>query len=245
MSFDLELPASITRLVGLGDPHGDLTGLERVLAHESGSHVAHVSVGDNVGYADGATSSIFCARLETLKIPSVLGNHEEWMSPEGDLFIGRRGGNNKLTRPALAYCHALPFRLRVRALARPELRVVVVHSLKEDRWEYVDALNARDLLDAESADVVLSGHSHGPKLIDVGYGERVTIQRLELEDGAILVIPIDTGHRYIVDCGSLARPGHHPDPGRFELATYGVVDVAAGTLGLRAIAKDVPGEARP
>ena len=66
--------------------------------------------------------------------------------------------------------------------------------------------------------------------------------RLNLDDDATVLVEILPGHRYVVDAGSLARPGHHPHPGRFELATYAALDIAAGRLELHAVPKARAGE---
>ena len=63
----LRLPADVNRLVVLGDPHGDLIGLELVLAKEGKPGTAFASAGDNVGYADGKVLSFMCQLLEERK----------------------------------------------------------------------------------------------------------------------------------------------------------------------------------
>src|SRR5205823_3364901 len=127
------------RIVVLGDPHGDLVGLIEVLEREDRPEVQIFSAGDNVGYSDGPTSSELCRILAARKIPSVTGNHEAW-SPTGRLFLPAAGGPPDLAPEAHAWCQALPLRIKIKALAAPDLAIVLVHSLPE--WGYVAPDNA-------------------------------------------------------------------------------------------------------
>ena len=82
---EVALPPTITRIVAIGDPHGDLAGLAAVLAREERDDTLLVSVGDNVGYGDSVVSSELCRRLAAKKVLSVHGNHEAWLEPDGRL----------------------------------------------------------------------------------------------------------------------------------------------------------------
>ncbi len=237
----LELPDPITRLVVLGDPHGDLAALDSVLARETSPATAFVSVGDNVGYADGPTSSELCRRLQEHGIPSVYGNHEAWLDADGRLaLVVDRDAPRQLTPEARAWCRALPLRLRVRFGQAPDLRVVVVHTLIDDRgpeWTFITNENAGLVPELEHVDLVLAGHTHGPAIHVLAAGLPARTLRLALDAGASLRVPLEPGRRYVVDAGSLARPGHHPAPGRFDLATYAVVELQPLAVSLHAIAK--------
>lgn len=238
----LDLPPVVTRLVALGDPHGDLLGLEGVLAREPRPPAALLSMGDNVGYEDGPTSSAFVERLVGLGIPSISGNHEDWLDEAGGLSITRDSPHRRLGPAAFAWCRALPLRLHVRLAAAPELKVVAVHTClapgRRQRWPFLDRPEkVEQLLLDEGADVVLTGHTHGPKVWRLGEGGAAAARPLALEPGASLVLPLEPGTRWVLDAGSLGRPGHHPDPGRFDLATYAVLDVARRRLELHAFAK--------
>jgi predicted phosphodiesterase len=228
----LELDASIERLVVLGDPHGDVAALRAVLARARGPGAAIVSAGDNIGYADGPTSSALCAMLAEHRIASIYGNHEEWLRAGGTLAICD-GGNPQLTPEALAFVRALPRRIDVRAAAAPDLSIRVVHSLTDGlRWEYVDAHNAADLGFCEEVDVTFIGHSHGPRIYTLG-DRCEEVRALDLDaplDHAS--VSIGRGRRYAVDAGSLARPGYHPAPAVHARATYAALDLRARTLSL-------------
>jgi predicted phosphodiesterase len=234
----LRLPAGCERVVALGDPHGDLAGLDLVLEREAGPKSAIVSVGDNIGYADGPTSSQFCRRLIARGIQSVYGNHEAWMGPGGRLFlVSDRGAPRALEPDALAYCASLPYRLR---FEHADLKVSIVHTLGEgETWDYVSLEGARDLLDEQDADVVICGHTHGPAIYSVPRVGQPSQARLDLNGDQPLALSLERGVRYVVDAGSLGRPGHHPLPGRLDRATWAVLDLSRRSVALHSAAKPI------
>lgn len=230
----VRLPASITRLVVLGDPHGDLIGLEEVLAREAGPHVAMFSAGDNVGWADAAASSQLCAVLAARGIRSVTGNHEVW-SEGGRLFMAPPGAPRQLTPEALAWCEGLPYRLVIVAEALPGLRIHLVHTF--DDWSYVDGDSAERLADVEAADVVFCGHTHRPAVHVIERGRRTKTRKLDPRSKKGVDVRWSPGARYVVDAGSLARPFAArvgPCPERGTYAAFGLV---TRTLHLRAVDK--------
>jgi predicted phosphodiesterase len=240
----LSLPAGCERVVALGDPHGDLAGLELVLAREAGPKTAIVSVGDNIGYADGPTSSEFCRRLVARSIQSVFGNHEAWMGPGGRLFlVTDRAAPRALEPDALAFCTSLPYRLR---FEHEGLKVSIVHTLGEgETWDYVSLESAGDLLDEQNADVVICGHSHGPAIYSVPRAGKLRQARLDLDGDQPLVLSLERGVRYVVDAGSLGRPGHHPLPGRLDRATWAVLDLARRSVALQVATKPIAPTGEP
>jgi hypothetical protein len=237
---EILVPRAVTRLVVLGDPHGDLAGLEAVLAREPEAKL--LSAGDNIGYAGGPASSRLCSRLESLGIASVYGNHEAWLGEDGTLAIALDTPESKRLSPeAQAWCRSLPLCFRVRLEGRPELSVGLTHSIVGDddapTWEFVSRENVERVAGLGGADLIFIGHSHGPAIYAMAPGRPVQEARLDFDDDAPVVVEILPGHRYVVDAGSLARPGHHPHPGRFELATYAALDIAEGRLELHAVRK--------
>ncbi|MGE0712940.1 MAG: metallophosphoesterase [Planctomycetota bacterium] len=238
-----DYPEGITRLVVLGDPHGDLAALEQVVAREAGPQTAFLSVGDNVGYASGPDSSAFCQRLIELGARSVRGNHEEWISAEGELAIvlPPRHSERRLRPEALAWARALPLALWLRFAAAPRLRVLARHTIGPG-WGYVHAGNAAALAYEERAEVVLVGHSHGPSLYAIGEGDPFAgeVMRLPLASSGDEQIELPLPgpfERLVVDAGSLGRPGHHPEPPALGMASYALLDLVAGTASLRAFVK--------
>jgi len=239
---DLRLPEGATRLVVLGDPHGDLIGLDLALAREAGPGAAFVSVGDNVGYADGPVSSLMCRALAERGIRSVYGNHEAW-AEDGRLTVVSPGGQSpRLDAEALAWCRALPHRLRISApgLAGP---VHVVHTLPA--WAYVRADTAERLADLEeAAHVTFCGHSHKPAVYALRRGlRRPKVRRLDPRAAAPVEVPLEPGTRYVVDAGSLARPAGPRRGLRLERATYAVLDLERRAVRLVALDKTARMEA--
>jgi predicted phosphodiesterase len=230
---ELSLDASIDRLVVLGDPHGDLLGLHLALDRETRPGTAFVSVGDNVGYADGPLSSALCQVLEERSIPSVRGNHEVCCH-EGRLMLSE--APSVLTPEAWAWCQTLPHRISVSAEARPEVTMRVVHTLPF--WQYVDADSAERLADIEDVQVTFCGHTHKPAIYEVRPAlKRPKARRLNPVAGQPLVVPLRADARYVVDAGSLARPAGVRGGVAMEHGTYAVFDLAANQLELHAVDK--------
>lgn len=232
------LPAATTRLVVLGDPHGDLLALDLALARERKPHVAILSAGDNVGYADGEASSHLCRALAAAGIASVRGNHEAW-GESGTLKIGSpEGGGAKLDEDALAWCLALPDRIRVRFEASPEVTVSLVHSLPG--WTYVDEDNAERLALDEGSLVTFVGHSHAPAIYILREGQRsAEVRPLDPRAKTPVEVALEPGARYVVDAGSLARPcskGKRPRT-HLDKATYAALDLGSRRLSLHALDK--------
>ena len=231
----LHLPAHVTRIVVLGDPHGDIVGLEEVLAREHGPHVAVLSAGDNVGYADAVVSSNLIAALAARGIRSVTGNHEAW-SEAGQLFLSPPGAPRQLTPEAWAWCQALPYRIRIIADAMPGLRLHLVHSFSD--WSYVEADSAERLADIEQADVIFCGHTHKAAVHVIQRGARKPkVKRLDARSKKGIDVRWEPGARYVVDAGSLGRPTVARLGPVLERGTYAVFDLVTRTIELRAIDK--------
>ena len=246
-SEHLELSGEVRRLVILGDPHGDLAGLEAVWAREGGEGVALFSVGDNVGYADGPASSAFCRRFRELGGRSVTGNHEHWQGDDDELMIvipPRPGADLpprarwRLEPEVAAWSRALPHRLELKLAGWKRLRIVLRHTIGPG-WGYVHAGNAAELANDERADLVFVGHSHGPCLYQLAEGERRPKRQegLSLTGEEVASFEVEPFHRYVVGAGSLARPGYHPEPPVLELATYATLDLEQRSLAIHALTK--------
>jgi predicted phosphodiesterase len=227
----VELPESKKRIVVLGDPHGDLIAMIEVLEREDRPEVQIFSAGDNIGYADGPTSSELCRLLQERKIPSVTGNHEAW-SKDGKLFLGP--APTQLTPEADAFCKGLPYRLKIVAKAAPELSLVLVHTVPN--WDYVSPENARNFSLTEGADIVFSGHTHRPGVYTI------TDERISLENASLspkkspLRVPMTKGARYIADAGSIARP-NQGFKSQLEKGSYAALDLEKRVLEIHAFSK--------
>jgi predicted phosphodiesterase len=229
----LTLPATKKRIVVLGDPHGDLFGLTEVLEREDRPEVQIFSAGDNIGYADGPTSSELCRILREKKIPSVFGNHEAW-SPTGKLFLSPPELPRDLSSEAHEWCRGLPYRIRIEAAAAPGLRLALVHTVPE--WNYVGPDNARSFSLDEDADVIFSGHTHRPAIFTIAE-DRVSVEYASLSPKkSPLRVLLEKGKRYIADAGSLARP-NQGFKAQHERGSYAALDLEKGILEVHAFSK--------
>ena len=233
-------PAQITRLVVLGDPHGDHAGLDAVVDREASPETAFASVGDNVGYAKGSTSSSFVRRLWDLGARSVQGNHEDWLSLEGRLAICLDRSDRELEPEVSAWAKELPRELLCEFHAAPGLRLLLTHTLDARqgmKWPYVDRATVHRVSEELAADLIVFGHTHSPRLYHPE-GEGWREELLELSEGpAAIQAPLPRGQRLFADAGSLARPSHRETGDAYHLATYLRVDLATRRVELRALSK--------
>lgn len=230
----LRAPAGATRLVALGDPHGAIERVKAALAAERNPQTMVVTVGDVIGYADGPTSAALVRFLEAEGIPSVRGNHEDWMTADGTMFLVAGDGSKRLDLAQVMTVRAWPWDLDVTFAGHPPVRVT--HSLHDPGWEWVTEATVGPLLARTGrAQVVVVGHSHRPAIYAVDAGGRITKQAFPFAESATLDVPIARGVRYVLDTGSLARPELSRATRDFSWGTYGVVDLATATLSLRRI----------
>jgi len=233
----VELSVNEQRLVVLGDPHGDVPGLEHVLAREDGPAVRFVSVGDNVGYADGQSSSRLCSMLAARRIASVYGNHEEWLGDDGTLAIVRPSeADIRLTEQAFEWCRALPQRLDLGLSAARDWSLAVVHHLEASYFDFVSN-DVRRPIRLHGVDLLFVGHTHGPKVFEWTSDDEVRLHLLDPAATEPLLLELRTGHRYVVDAGSLAKPAHHPQLGNPRRGSYATLDVRERMLALHAFLK--------
>lgn len=234
----LVLPAHVTRLVVLGDPHGDLDGVARVVAHEDDGRTLPVCVGDVVGYADGPTSSALCAWLAERHIPTVQGNHEDWALPTGTLAIlATRHAPRQLTDAAHSWIDALPHALDLRD-ARDQPVALVVHSIREPAWDWIDLHNVAAYAGVLGRPrLILAGHSHRPKLLHVD--GHVTRTAFDFRRDASVEGYLPTEGTLVLDAGSVGRPSAYESGAEADgdewrhWIVYGVVDLTRRTVSLR------------
>lgn len=238
------LQPDIRRLVVLGDPHGDVAGLTAIVERERGPTTQLLCVGDAVGYGDGPSSSQVCATLQHLGVPTVEGNHEAWADPYGFLAIVADPERPRyLTEEALAWINGLPHRIEVTRHDGAPV-ATLIHSIREPCWDWIGPENAPQVAaDLHHPRLILSGHSHRPKLLHVAPGrwlaEHAPFDFLH-EDA--LRRPLPTEGTLIVDAGSIGRP----DPTELNLGpdyrgrrwgdwfgTYAVVELERGVVTLR------------
>jgi predicted phosphodiesterase len=215
-----------------GDVHGNLQGLEAVLAALAGEGCdALLCLGDVVGY--GADPAACCARLRDAGIPCLLGNHDQAMLAGSDL-----SWFNDHARVALEWTrHQLaPDEVAWLSGLEPttcDEGFVAVHSSLPDpwRWDYVltPAAAAATLSWAEE-NIVLVGHTHMAE--GYGAGSGVRLARWSLPDGGELELA--PGGRYVLNPGSCGQPRDR----RWQ-ASYGVLDLTARRFVVRRVPYEV------
>lgn len=241
----LDLDPGATRLVVLGDPHGDIAGAEAIFAREDGPEVAWLCVGDAVGKADGPTSSEMVAWLRARGVATVRGNHEQWVHPDGALAVlSDRHANPYLSPEAIDWCRALPDVLEIFGGPDGKRVAAMVHSHREPRWRDVEVPDARRLVDSLGGPrVLLIGHSHRPRILELPRGAaKATLHPLDFRTEEERALPFPADGTLVVDAGSVAEPKledvtreHVPRAERAAFATYAVIDLVAGRAAVRAV----------
>lgn len=242
----IQLEAEVRTLVVLGDPHGDLAGVEQILAREDAPGVAWFCVGDVVGRADGPTCSRLALRLRDRGVHTVRGNHEEWISEAGRMeLVDPPEADPMLSFDAADWLRELPSALEVFHAGRGRRIAAVVHSLRDPRWREVEATNAGDLADSLGGpDLVFVGHSHRPRFLLVARRSDLEVRHFDyLQEESISAQIPDRG-TLVVDTGSVACPdpsGTHPGTWtreqRRRSGTYAWVDLERNLVELRGISK--------
>ncbi len=212
------------RLAVLSDIHANLAALDAV--REDLPPVDEVWVlGDIVGY--GPRPNEVIAALQEMGARSVLGNHDGAaigtvdpvdFNPDAHAAIVWTG--EMLDANARAYLAALPE-------VRRDGDLTAVHGSPRDPiWEYiVSAQVAAANLDAFDTRLCLFGHTHMPVVFAA------------TDEGAIRAVPGLPGETMRLDGGrALINPGSvgQPRDGNAQ-ASYGVLDVEAGTAEFRRV----------
>jgi putative phosphoesterase len=153
------------RLGLFSDPHGNLPGLEAVLAALDGEGVDRLlCAGDIVGYNPFPNEVI--ALLQDRDVLAIRGNHDRaaltgnttWFNPVAALALDWTRA--RLTPASFAYLQGLKDRAR---LPLDDRVVAVFHGSPRDDDEYVYPWNVSDALVAEAkAEIVVLGHTHVP-----------------------------------------------------------------------------------
>jgi predicted phosphodiesterase len=241
----LSLAPTVTRLVALGDPHGDLAGVEAVFAAEDGPGVAWFCVGDVVGSADGPTSSRLVVWMRDRGVHTVEGNHEDWALPTGHLAVlDDRHADPELTPQARNWIAGLPREMEISHPGHPGLRVAMAHAHRDPRWRNVEAFDVKRLVDHMGGPrVLLVGHTHRARILRLPeHSARATSQVLDFRTTPEITAPIPLDGTLTLDAGSIAAPWlgnrvYVPRAERRAYGTYAVLDLATGTAHVRAIRK--------
>jgi diadenosine tetraphosphatase ApaH/serine/threonine PP2A family protein phosphatase len=207
----------------IADIHSNIQALNAVLEAVEQEGCDHfLCLGDVVGY--GARPDACLDRLSGLPITHVQGNHEarllELDTPQFSAVAEAAILHN---RNVLGEAH-LEFLRTFRPQERQEQQLLLVHGSPQDRDEYVRSLErmkeiVRDLLGW----ICFCGHTHIQFLFD-GTGARNELVDHELRRNA----------RYLINPGSVGQPRDGD-----VRAAYAILDVEAGTLGLRRVEYDI------
>ena len=238
-----------SRVVLLGDPHGDLRTTQRIVHRERAidEDVVIACVGDDIGYADGPTSSAMVEWLEHNMVPMVLGNHEEWYFNENRLsVVDDRRAERKLTESAAVWISGLPHRVDLYYPDSPAVVASIVHSIRTPFWDDVQPHSVSKLMKAlPGIGIILIGHSHCARIMVVGSDGATSCKFFDYTELEACDADIRGASTVIVDAGSISRP-------RTDLrqlsresvyGTYAVLDLKTGSAGLRRIERGQPSQA--
>jgi predicted phosphodiesterase len=212
-----------------GDIHANLEALEAVLrdADRQGCTAA-ACIGDIVGY--NADPRACLARVRELGCPVVKGNHDEEASVDTDIT-----GLNPLALAALKWTRdALTPEdkawLRDLRMIRQVRDFTIVHATLDSptSWAYVmNKFDAMASFSYQFTQLCFFGHTHTPRIY-------VKAGRVTTEDRTALAIEPDK--KYFINVGSVGQPRD----GDWR-ASYGVLDVDAGSVELRRVDYDLAG----
>jgi len=217
------------RCLILSDIHSNLVALEAVL-EDAPSELPIWCLGDIVGYGPRPNECI--ERLRSLNVACVVGNHDWAVMSKVDVrdfnVDAQRSviwTQRQLLPANLDYLASLP-------LSLVEGEFTLVHgSPREPIWEYIlyppiARLNFEHL----HTPCCLVGHTHVPVAFRLCDGD----QALETEH-LVERTPLSLdGGRLIINPGSVGQPRDGD-----ARASYGILDIEAGTLECRRVAYDI------
>lgn len=238
----ITLDEMITRVIILGDPHGEMKRLTECLWRAQDDETAIFCVGDAVGYEDGPKSSMVCRILRDWKLPTVFGNHERWMCGRRLYIVMPPATNYFVEEDAFRWIATLPYRIIVTTPRWPGKSIHIQHSAYDysnEDWLYIDdEISPQDALAREpEADVLCTGHTHRPALFEVDAKNSVRKEKLMVRTEDAKSMPVIAGRKYILDAGSIGRPGGEKDLRQLDVGSYGVIDLSgpAPVLSVRTI----------
>lgn len=158
----------------ISDIHGDLQGLRAALNLLKAHRVDQVvCCGDLV--ERGTEGDAVVKLIRDLSIPCVQGNHDRdaifnqpWMRKNMDVHDPRIAAK-LLTDDTLSFLKTLPEQLRA---VWQGIRLLIVHGTIKSKDQYLMSQASpamfASLAAASAADVILSGHTHTPMLVEHG-----------------------------------------------------------------------------
>jgi diadenosine tetraphosphatase ApaH/serine/threonine PP2A family protein phosphatase len=214
----------------ISDVHANLEALEATLAQTTCDQM--LVLGDLVGY--GADPNAVIERVRGLApLALVRGNHDKVGSGidgvETFNHLARRAISwtaSVLTPSNREWLAALPKGPHV-----VDDLIEICHGAPGDEDEYIfDYLDAKRAIEVSRRPLCLFGHTHVPAIFRL-QGDMTAIAS---ERAASTTIQLESGARYLVNCGAVGQP-RDGDP----RAAFGVVDTTERTVTLVRVSYDV------
>ncbi|MBI2299058.1 MAG: metallophosphoesterase family protein [Armatimonadetes bacterium] len=215
-----------------GDIHGNLPGLQAVLAAIRTERVQHlICTGDMVGY--GAEPNACCELLRSTGAVCLLGNHDQACVSDVEM-----NWFNPYARSAVDWTreHLDPNHREWLATLAPVARApgfLLVHSSLPEpgKWVYITSPEiAWDTMQAADRNLIFVGHTH----VAEAYRKVAAspVRRVQFRDGGEVFI--NNGNRYVINPGSCGQPRD-----RNWRAAYAIYDDAEGKVTFRRVVYDV------
>lgn len=212
----------------IADIHGNLEGLQVVLADIQAQRCTHVvCLGDVVGY--GANPKECLDIIRGMNIPVVKGNHDEYIGssedPEGFNDAAAEAvswSRNQLTEDDRKWLRELKY-------FRLVANFSIIHATLDapQRWGYVfEKLEAAASFTYQNTQVCFFGHTHVPVAF---------IRDTGVRGGTYSKFRVESGKKYFVNVGSVGQP-RDGDP----RAAYVIYDLPQQTIELRRLEYDIP-----
>jgi diadenosine tetraphosphatase ApaH/serine/threonine PP2A family protein phosphatase len=219
------------RYLVLSDIHANLEALEAVLTRARGAFDATLVLGDLVGY--GADPNAVVERIRELPGTTLLrGNHDKVAAG-----LATTEGFNPVARQAIEWtAETLTPANQVWLAGLPQGPLIIddlieiCHGAPFDEDVYLfDHLEAARAFRAVERPLCLFGHTHVPALF-----RRPPAAAEDQLRGRELVLTLDRGARYLVNCGAVGQP-RDGDP----RAALGIVDTAGRQVNILRVPYDV------
>ena len=221
------------RLAVFSDTHANFDALEQVLKDIDRCAVDEViSLGDNIGY--GPEPDRVIKKLKSLRIPSVLGNHELALEDEEYLNWFNPAARKSLIKTRKMLSEAS---LNHISLFKPYIKSYdcrFVHGFPPDSsliyMFQVSESRKQEVFEEMSERLCFIGHTHTLEIM--GYAKK-EIQYEDLPEG---VSRLDPEMKYIINIGSVGQPRDSSNN-----AKYVIWDSAKDTLEVRFVPYDIAG----
>ncbi len=246
----------------LSDIHSNLEALDTVLAccREAGVD-QYLCLGDIVGYNANPRECLY--KVWDLNLMAIVrGNHDEYVASGDEEMTGFNPNaraavlwtRTQISPEERAWLATPPMRMTV-----PGTPITLVHATLDspEQWGYVfDTHHARDNFSYQFTQLCFCGHSHVPVAFDKKpMTEDMEKSVVEMDNWArklgetaasirpyeadVLTVPIEPGHKYLFNIGSVGQPRNH-DP----RASFAIFDDQEKTVSRYRLPYDIAGAQR-